>query len=1051
MKVENIDILEPYNQGELDLINPFPGLRPFTFEESHLFFGREGQSDEILLNLAQHRFTAVIGASGSGKSSLMYCGLIPILYGGFMTNAGSDWTVLVTRPGISPIENLSESILGKDESYVTSSEVDKVIGRRITSTILRSSSMGLVDAVKQLSNSATKNVFILIDQFEELFRYIKAGRDEDTINEAAAFVNLLIKSISQTEIPIYIAFTMRSDFIGDCSQFPELTHIINKSHYLVPQMTRDQQRTAIEGPVAVGGGKITKRLVQQLLNDLGNNPDQLPVMQHALMRTWNYWVANMEPNEPVDLRHYIAIGKINEALSQHANEAYSELDKKEKEVCEVLFKALTEKGSDNKGVRRAAKVEEIAEMSGVEEEELISVIEKFREPGRSLLTPAAIVKLKSNSVIEISHESLMRIWLRLRNWVDEESESARMYRRLSDAAEMYQVGKTGLWRPPDIQLALNWQIKQKPTRTWANRYNPFFERAMVFLETSKTAYESEQKSKELLQKRMLQRTKTVAIILGVAFIIAIIFFVFGWIKKIDADSQRQNAEESRIIAVENAKLAEDRRLVAETQTRLAEASAKVATEQTTLAKLNADTAVMQKSIAERQTILAKQQSQLAIDRERIADSLRIVADQQRELANDERDNANQLRMISISQSMAVKSLNIVDTDLKALLAYQAYLYNKEHGGKVYDNYIYDGLYYAKKDKLKASQGIDLNWYKGHRDMLRSIVYAPNGKYFYTTGSDGKILKWDSNDYSYQTLYHPANDYINYDMKVSPDGEWLIIAGNAPYILVINLTTLNPIKIEGHRGLVSNLKFLPNSDYFISYGKQDSTLRINDYVNSSELKKFDDRYTAFALSNDGKMLVTGNEKGIIEIWNTTNMDNVGSREKISDSPIYTIEFSPDNKTIAAGNEDGAVYIGNVIEINNGSKVEKNINWPTALTGQRARINSIKFSADGNLLATASLEGTVQLWALDQMDKMLPVAFKDHDDYVWSIAFSPDSNYLLAGTKGGVLKIWPTKPELMAQDICKYLIRNMTQTEWDRYVGEDVEFVKTCENAGIIPSK
>ncbi|MCK5701730.1 MAG: hypothetical protein KAI29_11275, partial [Cyclobacteriaceae bacterium] len=200
MNPEEFDILEPYNQGELDLLNPFPGLRPFTFEESHLFFGREGQSDEVLLNLAQHRFTAVIGASGSGKSSLMYCGLIPILYGGFMTDAGSDWTVLVSRPGISPIENLAESILNKDESYITLSNEEKIIERRMTSTILRSSSMGLVDAVKQLSDSSTKNVFFLIDQFEELFRYIKTERDEDTINEAAAYVNLLIKSISQTEV-----------------------------------------------------------------------------------------------------------------------------------------------------------------------------------------------------------------------------------------------------------------------------------------------------------------------------------------------------------------------------------------------------------------------------------------------------------------------------------------------------------------------------------------------------------------------------------------------------------------------------------------------------------------------------------------------------------------------------------------------------------------------------------------------------------------------------------------------------------------------------------
>lgn len=1039
---EEFDIIEPYDPEELDLLNPFPGLRPFTFEESHLFFGREGQSDEVLLNLAKHRFTAVIGASGSGKSSLMYCGLIPILYGGFMTDAGSDWTVLVSRPGIAPIENLAESILSKDENYITANEEEKIIERRMISTILRSSSMGMVDAVKQLSNSATKNIFLLIDQFEELFRYIKTERDDDAINEAAAYINLLIKSISQTEVPIYIAFTMRSDFIGDCSQFPELTHIINKSHYLVPQMTRDQQRLAIEGPVAVGGGKITKRLVQQLLNDVGNNPDQLPVMQHALMRTWNYWVENMDSEEPIDLRHYIAIGKINEALSQHANEAYSELDNKEKDVCEVLFKALTEKGADNKGVRRAAKVKEIADMSGVEEEELINVIEKFREPGRSLLTPPAIVKLRSNSTVEISHESLMRIWQRLKNWVDEEADSARMYMRLSDAAEMYQVGKTGLWRPPDLQLALNWQIKQKPTRTWAKRYNPYFERAMVFLETSKTAYVSEQKSKELLQKRMLQRTKMVAIVLGIFSIIAIIFFVFGWIKKIDADNQREIAEENRIEAVQNADLAEDRRIEAELQTAKAIASAEIAEQERIRANLNADTALSQRGIAERQTILANQQSDLALDRERIADSLRKVAEEQRLLANDERDNANKLRMISISQSMAVKSLNIQETDLKALLAYQAYNFNKEYGGKIYDNYIYDGLYYAKRDKLKEGQGIDLNRYKGHRDMIRSIVYAPNGKDFYTTGSDGKILKWDSKDYSYKTLYRPANNYINYDMKVSPDGTWLIVAGDAPYILVINLATLNQIKIEGHQGPVTKLMFLPNSEYFISYGIQDSTLRINDYVNSSELKKFNDRYTAISLSKDGNMLIAGNEKGNLDIWNTNNMDKIEFTETLSKSPIFAIEFSPDNKTIAVGNEDGAVYIGDILE--------NDIFFPRVLSGQRSRINNIKFSADGKLLATASLEGTVQLWVMSQIDKMLPVVFKDHDDYVWNIEFSPDSDYLLAGTRDGVLKLWPTKPDLMAQDICKYLIRNMTRTEWDRFVGEDINYVNTCEKAGITPS-
>ncbi len=139
--------------------------------------------------------------------------------------------------------------------------------------------------------------------------------------------NLLTNAIEQTDLPIYIIMTMRSDFIGDCAKFPHFTSLINDSHYLIPQMTRDQKRTAILGPVAVGGGNMTSRLVQQLLNDLGDNTDQLPILQHALMRTWDYWTKHETENNPIDIFHYEAIGGMEEALSQHANEAYAELDR----------------------------------------------------------------------------------------------------------------------------------------------------------------------------------------------------------------------------------------------------------------------------------------------------------------------------------------------------------------------------------------------------------------------------------------------------------------------------------------------------------------------------------------------------------------------------------------------------------------------------------------------------------------------------------------------------------------------------------------------------
>src|SRR6187402_2516583 len=511
--------------------NPFPGLRPFNIDESHLFFGREGQSDEVLLKLSKSRFVGVIGPSGSGKSSFIYCGVMPILYGGFLTDASPNWEVVVTRPGAGPIDNLAEALLKNNPEYLHSEIEEKKIKRTIFSTLLRSSSLGLVEAIEQTRKEADVNYLVLVDQFEELFRF-KEGHDSNSVNETLAFVNLLMEAVNYPDAPIYIAITMRSDFIGDCAQFPELTRKINDSHYLIPQLTRDQKRNAIEGPVAVGGAKIAPRLIQQLLNDLGDNPDQLPILQHALMRTWSYWASYRDfAEEAVDLKHYEAIGTMTEALSMHANEAYDELTEDQKQVCEILFKAITEKRGENFGIRRPTKLNEIAAIADCSEDEVVDVVEKFREPGRSLLTPAFGTPISSKSMIDISHESLMRIWVRLKNWVDDEADAVQMYVRLAEAASMYQVGKAGLWRPPDLQLALNWQAKHKPTLVWGQRYHPAFERTVIFLEYSKKEWETEQRIKEQEQKNKLKRARIIAIVLGSAVIICILFLIFAFIQK----------------------------------------------------------------------------------------------------------------------------------------------------------------------------------------------------------------------------------------------------------------------------------------------------------------------------------------------------------------------------------------------------------------------------------------------------------------------------------------------------------------------------------------
>jgi hypothetical protein len=484
------------------LSNPFPGLRPFEADEEHLFFGREQEIDELLRRLRTTRFLLVAGSSGTGKSSLVRSGLIPALQSGSMLQAGSNWRIIVFRPGDNPIANLAAAM---DAPDALGSEGELASTNRVLleATLVRSS-LGIVQAVRQARIPTEDNVLIVVDQFEELFRFRRSGRDGNSRDEAAAFFKLLLEATRQQDLPIYIALTMRSDFLGDCIEFQGLPEAVNDGLYLIPRMTRDELRSAITGPVAVAGGAISQRLVLRLLNDLGDDQDQLPVLQHALMRTWDRWESHRQDEPSIDIVDFEAIGGLKEALSIHAEEAFQEasLDGKER-IAERLFKALTDTYSDSRGIRRACSIQELAAVCEVPESEVIQVVEIFRRAGRSFLTPHSGVPLESRTIVDLSHESLMRCWARLIAWTEEERESAAFYLRIAQAASWCAESSGGLWIDPQLETALQWQRKNQPTAAWAERYDSNFTLAMEFLDRSEKQRQAE-REKKIARRRAWQ-------------------------------------------------------------------------------------------------------------------------------------------------------------------------------------------------------------------------------------------------------------------------------------------------------------------------------------------------------------------------------------------------------------------------------------------------------------------------------------------------------------------------------------------------------------------
>jgi tetratricopeptide (TPR) repeat protein len=483
--------------------NPFPGLRPFETDEYRLFFGREGQASALITRLERSHFLAIVGTSGSGKSSLVRAGLLPALRGGLMAGAGSGWRIAIMRPGSDPIGNLAAALADKNVLSEAGGGLTPAEAEAVIEATLRRGSLGLVEAARQARLGEHEKLLVVVDQFEELFRFRAARPASSTGDDASAFVKLLLEAAQQRELQIYIVPTMRSDFLGDCAQFQGLPEAINDGQYLIPRMTRDERRFAITGPVGVTRGKISEPLVNRLMNDVGDNPDQLPILQHALMRTWDYWSAHRRNGEPISLEHYEAVGTMTDALSLHADEAFNDLpDARSRLIAEKLFKALTEQGTDNRETRRPLSLHQLCNIAEASQAETVAVIDTFRREGRSFLMPQAGTPLEPDTIIDISHESLIRNWERLKAWVQEEAQSARIYRRLAESALLYARGEEGLLAGPFLEIAVDWRKKQRPNRVWAYRYNPEFETAVRFLDSSVEADNQKRAAQE--QERLQQ-------------------------------------------------------------------------------------------------------------------------------------------------------------------------------------------------------------------------------------------------------------------------------------------------------------------------------------------------------------------------------------------------------------------------------------------------------------------------------------------------------------------------------------------------------------------
>jgi hypothetical protein len=518
-------------------IFPYIGLRPFTEEDSLYFKGRDEQILQITALLKANKFLMVTGASGDGKSSLLYAGLVPNARAGFFKAKYTNWVVASFRPERSPLRNLSKSI-SKNLRIENEETVEVELRRGFSSLveIYKSSSLYIDeqnDAWKKadengrdnlLRNAA--NLIIIADQFEEFFTNPENYYRNSPSADSRLVINLLLETARisiEDNLPIYVVCTMRSDYVGQCASFRGLPEFIGFSQFFVPRLKRNELVQVVREPALLHGDSISNRLVERVVYDLGEGIDQLPVLEHAMNEVW---IEAKKGKEELDLIHYAMAGgmppgelpaadreifenwfnslpsKLKEAyhhpgLSQiidtHANKLYltasdyynqthpEKITSEDAQlIVKVAFTCLT-KMDEGRAVRNRMTLQEITNILARPElscEVVSSVLNIFREPGHTFLRPYITedpesYRLKPETVLDITHESLIRNWELLTRWAKEEYDRFMVYQDFKKQLDRWLGSNkaAGFLLPiGPLTFFEQWHDKLNPNPYWINRY-----------------------------------------------------------------------------------------------------------------------------------------------------------------------------------------------------------------------------------------------------------------------------------------------------------------------------------------------------------------------------------------------------------------------------------------------------------------------------------------------------------------------------------------------------------------------------------------------------
>ncbi|WP_119071297.1 nSTAND1 domain-containing NTPase [Aggregatilinea lenta] len=966
--------------------NPYKGLRAFSEADAGDFYGREALTDRLVARLSEDhpfaRFLAVVGPSGSGKSSVAKAGLLPALRRGMLPGSDS-WFIAEMLPGTHPLDELEIALLRvatqKPPSLVEQLERDE---------------RGLARAAR-LVLAENGELLLLIDQFEEVFMLV----EEEA--HARHFLDLIFAAVTDPHCPLRVVITLRADFYDRPLMIPDFCELVRQRTEVIVPLTRAELEHAVIGPAERAGITVEPALLAVVVSEVGERPSALPMLQYALTELYE-----RRSDHTLSLDAYRALGGVMGVLAQRADEIYDSLDENRQSVAQQIFLRLVTLGDGAEDTRRRTRQSELLAIDG---EAVTDVLKAFGQPRLLTFDYDPITR---EPTVEVAHEAIIREWRLLHLWLDESRDDIRQQRLLAAAAAEWKCSaqdRSYLLGGSRLSQFQGWAARTGITLTTDERQ---------FLSTSV----AEEQNRQIRRRRV--RNTAFGTVIAVALIMTVLALV-AFDREQQAQEERTKAESEAtinrsLVLSGNAQQAFDS---GESDLALALALEAVNGEQppaeavrtlSTVAFGMGTRALLRNQGNRVKAVAFSSDSNLGLS----GSCAKLVEGvcTQGELIVWDIQSATELRRLGGHTDWVTSVAFDPTTPERALSTSEdgtLILWNVETGELIRRFEGHTGSVTSVAfsiDGRTALSGSDdhtaILWevatgqiirrFEGHNDGITAVAFSPDQHLAAAGGdsADPKILLWEVDTGEVvHSLVEPGSRALTINFRTNKQGQTLLFELSFDTVYrEWNIDTGRLVRSASIANTPSGISISPDGRNELECeGNVCNWMDVTSWTPVNLiLTPSRQLIRANAVSPDGRFALIGSDAGEVILVNLPVSPEI--RRFHAEGGLSTVDISPDGRYLLTGGYDGGVAI--LWDAQTGQEVRR-------LDGLESQILSARFSPDGRqalICSSATFSGTaankVVLWDIETGEVLHELM--GHTFLPRASTFSPDGRTALTGT-------------------------------------------------------